>query len=245
MTRFSVVPSRVVEDERFSMTHLRVLLALCTHTDKNGWCFPSRNTMADRVKVSSARISQVTKDLCEWGYIEVTARSRSDGSQTSNGYRVMFDVGQPEDLDGVSVAYGGVNPIELTGGVNPSLTPLTSQVNDSSKKTRGSARGSQLPDGFKANPTHEQMATELQLDLQREVVAFIDFHTSKGSVFKDWDAALRTWLRKARQFKRPRTSDQPTRGRVSKAEQQQKDKEWLDELTGRAKQNTIIDITPA
>ena len=244
MSRFSVVPSRVIEDERFSMTHLRVLMALCTHTDKNGWCFPSRNTMAERVKVSAARISQVTKDLCEWGYLEVTARSRNDGSQTSNGYRVLFDLGDPEHMQGVSTAYGGVNPMELTGGVNPSLTPLTSQVNDPLKKTRG-ARGTQLPAGFSANQTHRQMAVELGLDLERELEAFTDFHQSRGSVFKDWDAALRTWLRKAHQFKRPRTSEQPSRGRVSKAEQQQKDKEWLDELTGRAKQPTIIDITPA
>lgn len=215
MSRFSVVPSRVIEDERFSMTHLRVLMALCTHTDKNGWCFPSRNTMAERVKVSAARISQVTKDLCEWGYLEVTARSRNDGSQTSNGYRVLFDLGDPERLEGVSTAYGGVNPMELTGGVNPSLTPLTSQVNDPLKETRGK-RGTQLPSGFSANQTHRQLAVELGLDLERELEAFTDFHQSRGSVFKDWDAALRTWLRNARRFQRPTPATLPPSGVAAK-----------------------------
>jgi len=31
--------------------------------------------------------------------------------------------------------------------------------------------------------------------------AFRDYHTSKGSTFKDWDAAFRTWIRNAARFK--------------------------------------------
>lgn len=106
MSRFSVVPARVIEDERFSLMHMRVLLALCSYTDEHGWCFPSRAAMAGKVRVSTARITQIVKDLCAWGYVGVTQRARPDGSQTSNAYRVLFDVGEPQ-MDGERLEGGG------------------------------------------------------------------------------------------------------------------------------------------
>ncbi|MCO1385196.1 helix-turn-helix domain-containing protein [Burkholderia multivorans] len=106
MSRFIVLPSRILEDGRLSsMTHLRVLMALCSHTDKHGWAWPSRKTLAEKVGVSTARVSQCIGDLRDWGYIEVYAQARdSDGGQTSNRYRVMFDIGAPEAMFGAEEA---------------------------------------------------------------------------------------------------------------------------------------------
>lgn len=58
-------------------------------------------------------------------------------------------------------------------------------------------RATQLPADWKPNDTHWRIATDMELDLGRELSQFVDHHTAKGSVFKDWDAALRTWLRNA------------------------------------------------
>lgn len=212
-----------------------VLIALANYANERNECWPSQATLAQWTEQTDRTIRTHLAALESMGLIHRESRE-NDGAFTSDLITLQINQRQIFPAENISVGKKQQKPAEKFSAY-PSKEP--------SLKNHRSARGSQLPHGFKANPTHEQMATELQLDLQREVVAFIDFHTSKGSVFKDWDAALRTWLRKAHQFKRPRTSDQPTRGRVSKAEQQQKDKEWLDELTGRAKQNTIIDITPA
>ena len=98
MSRFCIIPSRVLDDERFSLTHIRVIAALGQHADKNGWCWPATTTLAERIKVSRQRISTCIRELKEWGYIEVTSRVRpADGGQTSNLYRVMFDIGAPVD----------------------------------------------------------------------------------------------------------------------------------------------------
>lgn len=61
-------------------------------------------------------------------------------------------------------------------------------------------KATQMPKGFAPSDKHQQLAVDLGTDLNSEFLAFTDFHVSKGSVFKDWDAALNTWLRNARKF---------------------------------------------
>lgn len=46
------------------------------------------------------------------------------------------------------------------------------------------------------------MAAKLGLNLADEQAAFEDHHAANGSTFKDWQAALRTWLRNAARFAR-------------------------------------------
>ena len=212
-----------------------VLIALANYANERNECWPSQATLAQWTEQSDRTIRTHLATLESMGLIHRQAR-QSEGAFTSDLITLLVGQRQIFPAENISVGQKLQKPAEKFS-TYPSKEP-------SVKNQRGT-RGTQLPDGFSANQTHEQMARELQLDLGRELEAFTDFHQSRGSVFKDWDAAFRTWLRKAHQFKRPRTSEQPLRGRVSKAEQQQKDKEWLDELTGRAKQPTVIDITPA
>lgn len=100
MSRFIVLPARILEDKRLSSaTHLRVLMYLGLRADKHGWCFPSRKDIAAKVGgITPARVSQCMRDLSEWGYVEIHSQSRdSDGGQTSNAYRILFDIGAPVD----------------------------------------------------------------------------------------------------------------------------------------------------
>lgn len=75
-----------------------------------------------------------------------------------------------------------------------------------------------LPPDFVPNETHEKLAAQKGVNLDAELEQFRDYHTAKGSTMKDWDAALRTWLRNAKKFggaasapadkpKRPKTID--------------------------------------
>lgn len=85
---------------------------------------------------------------------------------------------------------------------NPQIPSSVSQK----KPTRGATpkKRSVLPEDFKPNPKHEDIAKGLGLSLAAEVTKFKDHHQAKGSLMLDWDAALRKWLRNAVEFRRPR-----------------------------------------
>lgn len=70
-------------------------------------------------------------------------------------------------------------------------------------KTKPARRATAYPEGFAPNEGHQALAKELGLPLEAEMAKFRDHHTAKGTVFKDWDAALRTWLRNSVTFRRP------------------------------------------
>ena len=40
--RFAIVPARAIEDHRLGAAALRVLAALSTYSDKDGWCWPAQ-----------------------------------------------------------------------------------------------------------------------------------------------------------------------------------------------------------
>lgn len=162
MSRFAVIPVRAIEDERFSMTHLRVLCGLGSHTDKNGWCRPAASTLAKRVNVSRQRVSACIQDLREWGYIEIYSRCRNDGSQTSNMYRVLLDVGMPVDeeavsddatafhavppcSEGVQPQVAGVQPPEVAGGATSRGCTMNDPLNDPRGKSTTAAADAPAP----------------------------------------------------------------------------------------------------
>lgn len=57
-----------------------------------------------------------------------------------------------------------------------------------------------LPDDFQPNEAAQRLAAERGLDLVAELAAFGDHHAAKGTMFKDWQAGFRTWLRNASRF---------------------------------------------
>ena len=64
-------------------------------------------------------------------------------------------------------------------------------------------RATQIPDGWVPSDRNIQDAISKQFsteDISHEADQFRDYHTAKGSAFKDWDAAWRTWLGNARKF---------------------------------------------
>lgn len=61
-------------------------------------------------------------------------------------------------------------------------------------------RGRQLPEDFRPKEKHVTLAAEQGVDLRAEWPKFVDHHRAHGSVMKDWDAALRKWIRNVRAF---------------------------------------------
>jgi Mn-dependent DtxR family transcriptional regulator len=91
MSRFSVIPSRVIEDDRFSITHLRVLIFICANIEENSSeASITRKSIAERLNISTARVSQITKDLSNFGYLNVCRVYNEYGGQSANGYSVIW-----------------------------------------------------------------------------------------------------------------------------------------------------------
>lgn len=59
-----------------------------------------------------------------------------------------------------------------------------------------------LPEDFSPDATGVQKAREAGFDPDAEMVKFRDHHVAKGSRMANWQAAYRTWIDKAKQFRR-------------------------------------------
>ena len=89
--RFSIVPARAVEDRRLSAPAFRVLSALGTYSDKDGWCWPSLTTLATQLGTKRPVVHRNVQDLAKLGYLEIKRTQRRDGGNATNRYRLLFD----------------------------------------------------------------------------------------------------------------------------------------------------------
>lgn len=62
------------------------------------------------------------------------------------------------------------------------------------------SRATPIFEGFELSADMIVFANEKGIDPIEEFSAFVDYHKAKGSVFKDWQAAWRTWVRNAVKF---------------------------------------------
>ena len=94
---------------------------------------------------------------------------------------------------------------------------------DASPSIKPSRKACQLPDDFEPDDTAASLAAELGVSLPAELPKFRDYHAARGKPMKDWQAALRTWLRNAKQFAKP----------VAKQTESERRAAWLADITGR------------
>ncbi len=93
------------------------------------------------------------------------------------------------------------------------------QEQDPRSRARGSrSKGSEIPipDDWRPNEKHAATARELGVDLEREAAGFRDHAETVGRKAVSWDAAFRTWLRKAVEFGRVVRTPQPSKPAESK-----------------------------
>jgi len=111
-SRLAVVPSRAVDDARVSAPALRVLLALGSYTDSDGWCFPKQSTISDRLRLSRQTVCGHVRDLVALGYVEV-ARSTGRGLR----YRIVLDLPPASEVSAQPTS--GVGPADIRCRVGP------------------------------------------------------------------------------------------------------------------------------
>jgi len=143
--RLCIIPSRALRDKRLNNTDLKALNALGSYTDRNGWCYPSQQTIAEDIEMSRMSISRSIKRLCEYGYIISRQKFRKDGGKSSNEYKVLLDAEASEPpvtevLQGCNKVVTGDVTTECYNNERPTLTKkdITNVISQKKEETLAS-----------------------------------------------------------------------------------------------------------
>ena len=158
--RFSIVPAHAVSDPNLTDSEYRTLSAVATYADKNGWCWPSQSKLAEIRGVSRKTINQHVKRLNSLGYLNVIARAREDGGQTSNMMQVKMDYPyQPDEK--TPLLRQEVTPPVTSEGYTPCNSqevtpPVTSEgyTNTTINNTDNTKEEESTPPPAKPKPRH-------------------------------------------------------------------------------------------
>ena len=96
--RYAVLPAKSIQDDDIHPTTLRVLGAICLHTNKYGICWPSRVTIGRHVSRTPKTVSTHITRLIKEGYIrKLTKRGykipgwKRNSRYATNRYQVLYD----------------------------------------------------------------------------------------------------------------------------------------------------------
>jgi predicted transcriptional regulator len=173
-SRFGIIPATIF-DADLTPQDIALLALLSTYADKTGYCWPSYETIADKLNRSKGWVSQRVQILEAEGFLQITNR----GSQ-KYGFRILYDTVQPAEQT--------VQPSERT--VQPAEQNSTNNIQ------YRYAKKCTIPDDFK--PTPEMLAYLAEhrpkINPQQFTENFITSCQAKGYLYKWWDAAWRKWV---------------------------------------------------
>lgn len=209
--RFSIIPEWLL-DSGVSDKALRVYAILARYADNETMqAFPSRETIAERARCHVKTVDRALEELI--GFRAITKKHRKSGNGFSSNIYTVKRVGTKMSPGrDTNVATVGT-PVSLGRDMDVALTRTTELEPDNDIVQK---RASQIPSDWKPSPEFaEECRTKFpSLNISNEVEAFRDHHTSKGSTFKDHNAAFRTWCRNSVKWQSPaqRRNEAPTPG---------------------------------
>lgn len=208
-------------------SHLRklVLIKLADNANDKGECWPSYQHVADQCECSKSAVKSHISALVALGLLVKENRlgvNNGKGNTSNLYYLTFYSAMSPESTAPVTLTHPGM-AAHYSAGAQPDSSPVAADdsrsshspepvkdpVNTLKKKAfnaesapdeTSKKRSTAMPANFKPSSKHQTLAIELAVDLAAEFAIFGDYHQAKGSRFKDWNAALNTWLRNAAKF---------------------------------------------
>lgn len=194
------------------ITQKFILVVLANYADEENTCYPGQRKIAEQIGASVETVRRSLKLLEDAGFIIRERRNYDGGWRTSDRYRLAVDepTGQFEGGTGQSEGSPtgqseGCLPVNLpvpTGQFEGAVNhQLTQRVNRKRERARDRAPHA-LPEGFTITGPMEIWAktNAPQIELKSETENFKDWHLAKGSMFRNWDAAWRTWMRRSLEY---------------------------------------------
>jgi len=195
--RFAIVDEWVINLE-ISDRAFKLYAILARYADNTTHkAFPSRDTLAKRLRCSKASVDRAVIEL-----VDAEAIGKQHRAYNSVLYTVMTDAPA-----GVITHEDTMSSPVRTDVITGDDVTRTTELEPDNYIEKKSQRATSIPDPYSLPIEIAEVLQEKypSLDLPEQRDAFVDFHTAKGSVFKDWNAAFRNWCRNAVKFAEPRT----------------------------------------
>jgi len=192
--RFAIVDEWVINLD-ISDRAFKLYAVLARYADNNTHkAFPSRETLATRLRCSKASVDRAVMEL-----VDAQAIEKQHRAYNSVLYTVLVD--SPE---GVITHEDMVSSPVSTDVITPDDVTRTTELEPENYIDK---KGKSVPPDWQPTPELTADCTQKwpTLIIANEVEAFIDFHIAKGSAFKDLNRAFRTWCRNAAKFSEPKT----------------------------------------
>jgi hypothetical protein len=202
----------VMQSELSSSTKI-VLVALDMHVNDMGDpAFPSYSRLATLTSLSSRSVKEHVGVAEDAGWLKREKRFSKEGRQQSN----LFYLQVPHHLAMTSNAAdepegelgGGESGSPMgEGGSPPGVKQVHPEVTIGKNHSKETKRAIALPATFAVTDEMRKWATENGLTAPDDLIdSFRDYHLAKGSTYKDWTAAFRTWIRNDKRFASSRTA---------------------------------------
>lgn len=112
--RYSIIPSRAIDDANLTHLDLRVLGCIGYHLSRDGnEAYPKQATIAARLGVTREAVNRSVARLRENGYVRVTSTKRSDGGNGVAVYHVILD---PSEGEVIARSQGQSDPRDHNAG---------------------------------------------------------------------------------------------------------------------------------
>ena len=182
------------------------------HNGETGQCNPSISRLAKCCEMSRRSVENNLQSLQEAGLIKIINRFREQGGKTSNIYTLCMVGSDTQNLrmGSAKSAHGDTQNLRMKnlGTLNLGIEQEGDLENPTKSKQK---RNTRISDDWQLSERNIQDAQSRQFsekDISHEASQFRDYHLAKGSTYKDWDAAWRTWLGNARKFAANSASNQ-------------------------------------
>ncbi len=197
-----------------------VLMILANRADPEGVCWPSVRYIMARTGLGERTVREACKAISELGLMQVERQQRTDGGKATNKYNLCISAPPPAPAAPTPPAVAAptqVHGVQVVGAPPaPHETKEETPLPDG-KGTR--ARKFPIPEGFKASGAVIDWALSRGLTrdyVEQQLEAFSDDARSNRRLHADWDAALRTWIRRQPQF--DRNAPRPVKGMQAPAQ---------------------------
>lgn len=223
--------SAIFDSETLGPTERLIMLALADHADDSGRCYPSISRLASRTGLSERALRTNIRSLEAQGYLRILIGAGQGGSNVyfvsatpaADAPRQGMPPGSrcptPRHLVPVTPAADAPKPSGTI--IEPSIEEADASSGNAPEREiddpppKRSKRGVSLPPDWAPsdrNLTDARSRNFTEDEIHEQAAAFRDYHLARGTTFKDWDAAWRTWLGNARRFARPSQAPRPGNG---------------------------------